>query len=72
MKLYTVEYKMHIADLPKAIDIEARNKAEAYDKAVYEEICERENEMPYSAWVACVRYKNGKFVRFNTFEGMPY
>lgn len=65
---YTVEYKNHFADNVNEIEIYARNKIEAYEKAVYETI----PEIPYSAWVASVTYKTGTKKRFNTFEGKPY
>lgn len=43
---YTVEYKNHFADNVNEIEIYAKNKIEAYEKAVYETI----PEIPYSAW----------------------
>lgn len=71
---YTVEYRatscMGIES--KDITIEASSKVEAYDRAVYEAIPSIEGEMPYSAWVASVQYKNGRSHNFNTFEGKPY
>ena len=72
MNAYYVAYKTHSAAEEKGIDLLARNKADAYDKAVFEEIPKIEGEPPYSAWVASVTYKNGNYRRFNTFEGMPY
>lgn len=72
MNAYYVAYKMHSAAEEKGIDLLARNKADAYDKAVFEEIPKIEGEAPYSALVASVTYKNGNYRRFNTFEGMPY
>lgn len=69
---YYVEYKMYSADQVKGICVGARNKAEAWDRAVYEAIPAAEGEVPYSAWVASVTYQNGNYRRFNTFEGNPY
>ena len=67
-KTYRVEYKEHSAADVKGIDVLAANKAEAYDRAVYEKLA----EVPYSAWVASVTYNNGSYRRFNSFEGKPY
>ena len=65
---YTVEYKMYGADDVNRAEVTAQSKAEAYDKVVYEHL----DQMPYSAWVASVTYKNGKVKRFNTYEGKRY
>lgn len=72
MRKYYVCYKMHSAEpLPRKLEIVARNKYEAYDKALYEVIVPVEG-LPYSAWVDSVRMANGKVKTFNTFEGKPY
>lgn len=71
MVAYTVEYKMYMADKVQTVSLLARNKADAYDRAVYEEIPRVEGHIPYSAWVASVTYQNGNYRRFNTFEGKP-
>ncbi len=71
-QVYTVEYKLFSADKVKQISVIESNKVNAWDKAVYELIPEKEGQMPYSAWVASVTYQNGNYVRFNTFEGNPY
>ena len=71
MKAYTVEYRI-IGSVVKRISFLAKNKFDAYDKAVYELIPQEEGEMPYSAWVYSVTYQNGNYKRFNTFEGKPY
>ena len=68
---YWVEYRLYGTDV-RGIDVLAQSKADAYDKAVYEAIPAREGELPYSAWVASVTYKNGNYRQFNTFEGKPY
>lgn len=65
---YHVKYRMHSADDVHGIDVLASNKADAYDKAVYEAL----PELPYSAWVHSVTYNNGNYRTFNTFEGNPY
>ena len=69
---YYVKYKVNSCSEVKGICIAARNKAEAYDKAAYEEIPKIEGSLPYSAWVHEVTYSNGKRKLFNTFEGKPY
>lgn len=70
MAAYYVEYR--IGQEVKGIDVLAKNKFDAYDKAVYELIPKREGEMPYAAWVCSVTYNNGNYRRFNTCEGLPY
>lgn len=71
--VYTVYYRMSFADPARFICVLASNKAEAYDKAVYEAIPkEYAGIIPYSAWVSSVTYNNGNERRFNTFEGLPY
>ena len=72
MKTYCINYKTHNADEVKSIQVLAENKEDAYDKAVYELIPQKEDELPYSAWVHSVVYKNGSSKMFNTFEGKPY
>ena len=73
MRTYHVRYKMHEADSEcKGIDVIAKNKADAYDKAVFVAIPTVEKSTPYSAWVQSVTYNNGNYSMFNTFEGNPY
>lgn len=73
MKHYTVEYYRDGGwELPKTICVMARNKADAYDKTVYEEIPKAEGKVPYSAWVSGVTYNNGNYKAFNTSSGNPY
>lgn len=72
MKAYYVRYKMEQCSEECGICIAASNKEDAYDKAVYEAIPKKEGTCPYSAWVSSVTYRNGKEVKFNTFEGKPY
>ena len=69
---YTVSYKMYSADQAHRISLLGKSKADAYDKAVYEEIPTKEGSQPYSAWVESVTYQNGNYKTFNTFEGNPY
>ena len=71
MKAYTVEYRIAGNEV-KSISFLAKNKFDAYDKAVYELIPQKEGETPYSAWVSSVTYQNGNCRYFNTFEGNPY
>lgn len=72
MKLYEVAYKLYSADKVRHIRVYARNKAEAYDKATFEEIQKAEQEPPFSAWVERSISKDGQSRYFNTFEGKPY
>ena len=72
MKAYTVEYKMHPADKLKFVTVLAKSKEDAWEKATYEAIPEREGTMPYSSWTAAVTYQNGNYRQFNTFEGKPF
>ena len=72
MKAYYVRYKMYSADEVHWIQSPAENKLDAYEKAVYTLIPEKEGSIPYSAWVSSVTYNNGNYREFNTFEGNPY
>lgn len=72
MKAYYVRYKMYSADGVRGIQSPAENKLDAYEKAVYTLIPEKEGGIPYSAWVSSVTYNNGNYREFNTFEGNPY
>lgn len=71
-RAYSVEYRLHQGGEVKRISFLAANAADAYDKAVYEQIPEKEGEHPYSAWVVSVTYQNGSYKLFNNFEGKPY
>ena len=71
-KAYYVRYKMTQFGKTNGIDLLAKNKADAYDKAVYELIPKIEGCIPYSAWVRSVTYQNGNSKIFNTHEGNPY
>ena len=71
-KVYMVHYRMYKCDEEKGVVVLAKNKADAYDKAVYEAIVKENGRPPYSAWVYSVTYQNGNYKRFNTFEGNPY
>ena len=66
--IYTIEYIEHSAAQVESIQVEAKSKADAYDKAVYDHL----NGLPYGAWVSSVRYSNGKTRTFNNFLGNPY
>lgn len=73
MKRYDVDYKMYQADEIKTLSVFANNKEEAYDKATFGAIPQKnDGAIPYSAWVASVEYASGRAHFFNTFEGMPY
>ena len=70
--VYTVKYKMESVDDEKMLDVIAKSKAEAYDKATFESIPEKEGCIPFSSWVYSVTYQNGNYRRFNTCEGLAY
>lgn len=72
MKAYYVRYRMYNLGEELGIQVLAMNKEDAYDKAVYEAIPQKEGSLPYSAWVYSVTYSNGKYKLFNTFEGKAY
>ena len=73
MKTYNICYRMQrLSQGCKRIDVCAKNRFEAYDKAVYETIPRIEGEAPYSAWVNAVTYRNGNRKEFDTCEGKPY
>ena len=72
MKAYTVEYMLFDYSRTESISFLAENKFDAYDKAVYELIPEKEGRSPWSAWVHSVTYSNGNYHRFNTWSGNPY
>ena len=71
-KAYTISYYENSWSTENYICVLAHNKAEAYDKAVFEEIPKRIGHQPYSAWVSSVTYGNGNYKRFNTFSGNAY
>ena len=70
--VYCVRYRLYRTHKEQLVDVLARNKFEAYDKAVYEVIPEKEGHCPYSAWVSSVTYNSGTCHKFNTCEGMPW
>ena len=70
---YYVAYTMNSWEIERGIPVLATSKGDAYDKAVYEAIPEKEDgHYPYSAWVVSVTYQNGNKRVFNTFGGKPY
>lgn len=71
-KLYKVMYKMHNADNEHEVEIYAKNKYDAYDRAVYDWIPQEEKSIPYSAWVSSYKTAKGKIHEFSSFEGNPY
>ena len=72
MKSYTIAYTMFFGDTERHINLLARNKADAYDKAAYEAIPHVEESHPYAVWVYSVTYSNGREQRFNTHEGKRF
>lgn len=71
-QLYTVYYRSGDDGVQRFIDVFARDKYEAWEKAYFEAIPARESVCPYSAWVSSITYNNGKQHVFNTSEGNPY
>ena len=69
---YYIMYKMVKYGTYKGVCVCAKNKLEAYRKAIYEMIPAIEGNEPYAAWVESVTYSNGNYKSFNTFEGKPY
>lgn len=72
MKAYTVAYTMGFGMKEQHVSFLAKNKVDAYDRAAYEIIPEREGSHPYAVWVHSVTFNNGREQRFNTFEGKRF
>lgn len=72
MKAYTVAYTMGWGMTEQHVSFLAKNKYDAYDRAAYEIIPEREGSHPYAVWVHSVTHSNGNEHRFNTFEGKRF
>ena len=71
-RTYSVHYKMHSADDVKNVCIIASDKWDAYDRARWEVIPEKEGCEPYSAWVDNYTTQAGREVKIkNAFEGNP-
>lgn len=69
---FHINYRLYKADKVRFIDVVAKSKFDAYNKATFEAIPEKEGEAPYSVWVVSCTYGNGNYRRFNTIEGKPY
>lgn len=66
MKAYTVHYRLDgIGSEELSISFLAKNKVDAYDKAVYELIPQMHGQPPYHAYVYSVTYQNGNERIFN-------
>lgn len=72
MRTYEVEYRMHKFGKVSTVEVEDTDKGEAWLYATHIAIPKKEGSMPYSAWTARVKYRNGRVQEFNTFEGKPY
>lgn len=73
MKAYMVNYYLDGAyEEERSILSPASNKYEAYDRAVYELIPEKEGRIPFAAWVASVTYNNGNYKTFRSFCGNSF
>ena len=72
MKAYTVAYTLYFGDVERRVNLLAKNKFDAYDKAAYEAIPAGEGSAPYAVWVHSVTHNNGREQVFNTFEGKRF
>ena len=72
MRAYYVKYIMWELDEEKGVEVHAKDKYDAYDKAVFELIPDKEGQCPYAAWVESVTYNNGNYKVFNTSCGNPF
>ena len=71
--VYTVGYLLYgYYSQTQFVSVLAKNKEEAYEKATYEVIPQKEDKIPFAAWVFSVTYNNGNYRKFNTFAGKPY
>jgi len=69
---YWVKYRTNHYEEEKGIDVLAKNKEDAYHKAL-DKIEEKEGHIPYSAWVYSTTYQNGRHQVFkNTNEQNPF
>ena len=72
-KVYTVHYIMsQWSTEENYICVLAPSKAEAYEKAVYEDLPRTFGHSPYAAWVSSVTYNKGNEKFFNNHEGNAY
>lgn len=71
--VYHINYRMKDGEPIKFIDVVAKSKQNAYNKATAEAIPTAENgKKPLSAWVVSCTCQNGNYRRFNTTESKPY
>lgn len=68
--LYIVEYRMNQCSDVEKVHVIAKDKWEAWDKARFEIIPEKNGCEPYNAWVHAIQYKNGNFRVINKSESM--
>lgn len=69
---YWVKYRTNHYEEEKGIDVLAKNKEDAYHKAL-DKIEEKEGHIPYSAWVYSATYQNGRHQVFKgTNEQNPF
>ena len=69
---YWIKYKMYRHSEENGIDVLAKNKQDAYYKAI-DKIEEKEGCTPYIAWVYSTTYQNGRHQVFkNTNEQNPF
>ena len=70
--IYHIEYTLFQSDKVHSIDVSAKSKRDAYAKATYELIPDKEGASPYASWVASSTSQKGNYRQFNTFAGNPY
>lgn len=69
---YWVKYRANRHEEEKGIDVLAKNKEDAYYKAI-DKITEKEGCYPHSVWVYSTTYQNGRHQVFkNTNEQNPF
>ena len=60
---FHVKYKMFDGTVG-SVDVSARSREEAEDKAIYDIVLSKEGKMPYDAWATSVTYQNGNYKQF--------
>lgn len=70
---FHINYRMTENGQVHFIDIAAKSKLDAYNKARVDAIPAAENgAQPFSVWVVSCTYESGNYRRFNTTEKKPY
>ena len=70
---FHINYRMNEAGRVRFIDVPAKSKKDAYDRAKNELIPAAENGAnAFSVWVVSCTYSNGNYRRFDTTERKPF